>query len=394
MNKKVVLIVLDGVGAGAMEDAAEYKDEGANTLLNTLKATGVELPNLVSFGLFKILGLEGGPFSPLACYGVLEEKSKGKDTSAGHFELMGLITNIPAPTFPQGFPCELIEEFESRIGGKTLGNVPASGTEIIKRLGREHEETGYPIVYTSADSVFQIAAHENIITLDELYRISKIAREILKGEWAVERVIARPFIGRYPDYVRTPRRKDFALPPPGKTALDYLAEASVPVWVVGKIGDIFSMRGISKEIRTKTNRDGKEKILDSLKALDKGVIFANLNDFDTLYGHRRNPQLFSQALKEFDDFLPRLKEALGGDDLLILTADHGCDPTLTRHTDHTREKVPLMVYSPSMVRGRGLGVRETFADVGKSILDYFSISAKGLEGESFLSAIISNNSLN
>lgn len=387
INKRVILIVLDGVGAGALPDAAEYNDEGANTLLNTIRTTWVELPNLSFLGMKKILGINNQPIDVKASYGVMLEKSKGKDTSAGHLELMGLITEKPAPTFPKGFPLELVAEYEKRIGRKTLGNVPASGTEIIKKLGQEHQKTGSPIIYTSADSVFQIAAHEEVIPIEELYRISQIARDLLQGEWAVERVISRPFIGEYPDYIRTPRRKDYALPPSGKTALDFLEEAGIPVWVIGKIGDIYSLRGIKQELRTKNNKDGMDKILYSLQELSTGLIFANLNDFDTLFGHRRNPQLFAQALREFDEYLPTLLKALNEEDLLIITADHGCDPTLERHTDHTREKVPLLVYANFTSQGVDLGVRESFADVGKTILEYFSVEEKELYGRSFLKEI-------
>ncbi|MBT9130689.1 MAG: Phosphopentomutase [candidate division WS2 bacterium] len=384
MNKRVLLIILDGVGVGAMEDAYLYGDENANTLKNTLSETGVKIPNLTSLGLLKTINNLNEPVNPLAAYGKMKLKSAGKDTTTGHFELMGLIREKPAPTFSDGFPADLIKEFEKRIGRKTIGNKPSSGIEIIKELGKMHMETGYPIVYTSADSVFQIAAHEEIVNLNELYRICEIARQLLRGDWEVERVIARPFIGESPNFIRTPSRRDFNLPPSKFTVLDLLQQHSIPVWVIGKIGDIFSLRGISQEIRTKYNKDGMNKILLSLSKLKKGLIFTNLNDFDTLFGHRRSPRQFSESLKEFDDFLPLLLGKLTKDDLLIITADHGCDPTYIRHTDHTREKVPLLVYSLALKKKLYLGERESLSDVGQTILEYFQIPGNSVAGKSFL----------
>lgn len=378
------MIILDGLGVGAMEDAYLYGDENTNTLKNVLNETGVEIPNLISLGLLKTINKLNEPVNSQAAYGNMKISSPGKDTTTGHFELMGIIREKPSPTFPEGFPAGLIKEFEKRIGRKTIGNKPASGTKIINELGNIHMKTGYPIVYTSADSVFQIAAHQEIITLKELYRICEIARQLLQGDWEVERVIARPFIGESPNFIRTPFRKDFNLPAPEKTALDFLCLHNIPVWVIGKIGDIFSMKGISREVRTKNNQDGMKKITLSLSKLERGLIFTNLNDFDTLFGHRRNPGKFSESLKEFDDFLPVLLDKLKKEDLLIITADHGCDPTYTRHTDHTREKVPLLVYSLMMKKKMYLGERESLSDVGQTILDYFQILDNSVAGKSFL----------
>lgn len=387
MSKRVILIVLDGVGVGAMEDSYLYGDENTNTLKNVLSLTGIKIPNLTSLGLLKTINKLNEPVNPLAAYGNMKLKSPGKDTTTGHFELMGLIREKPAPTFSEGFPPELIKEFEKRIGRKTIGNKPASGTEIINELGKIHMETGYPIVYTSADSVFQVAAHEEIINLNELYRICEIARQLLRGDWEIERVIARPFIGESPNFIRTPYRRDFNLPPPEKTALDFLHQQNIPVWIIGKIGDIFSMRGVSREIRTKYNKDGMNKIISSLSKFDRGLIFTNLNDFDTLFGHRRNPRQFAEALQEFDDFLPVLLSNLKKGDVLIITADHGCDPTYKKHTDHTREKVPLLVYSLMMKKKVHLGERESLADVGQTILDYFQIPVNTIAGRSFLAEL-------
>lgn len=381
---RVLLIVLDGVGIGELPDAYKYHDEGSNTLANTAKAVGgLKLPNLEKMGLGNIHPILGvNPISePTSYYGKMAEKSPGKDTTTGHWEISGIILDKPFPVYPNGFPREIIEEFEKRIGRKTLGNIPASGTEIIQKLGEEHIRTGYPIVYTSADSVFQIACHEEVVPVEELYRMCEIAREILQGEHAVARVIARPFLGEKGNFYRTPRRKDFSLPPPRKTLLDYLKDNGNNVVGIGKIEDIFAGRGITYSMHQDNNKEGMENILKALDLFDEGLIFANLVDFDMLYGHRNNPEGFAKALTEFDDFLPHLFTKLNEKDILIITADHGNDPT-TPSTDHSREYVPLLIYSKSFKNVRSLGVIPTFACLGKTIAEIFGVD-NDLDGESF-----------
>lgn len=385
--RRILLVVLDSVGIGAMPDWREFGDDmPGDTLGHCAELRPLRLPNFERLGLANIR-----PFAhlrpaeaPAASYGRSALASPGKDTTTGHWELAGIILQKPFPLYPNGFPGELIREFERRIGRGVLGNKPASGTEIIRELGEEHIRTGKPIVYTSADSVFQIAAHEEVIPLEELYRICEIARDLLRGEHEVGRVIARPFIGRPGAFVRTANRHDYAVPPPQGMLLDRLAEKGVPVIGVGKIADIFLGRGIHYSFKTKNNAEGMEKILAAMRQFDKGLIFANLVDFDMLYGHRNDPEGYSRALEEVDAWLPSLESALQPDDLVILTADHGCDP-VTPSTDHNREYVPLLVFGPRARRGVALGTRASLADTGQTIAENFSVSVPA--GESFLAMI-------
>ena len=369
---RIIVVVLDSVGIGALPDANKFNDEGSNTLVNTAKATGgLNLPNLAKMGLGNLDSIPGvlPEKNPIACYGKMSEVSNGKDTTTGHWEMAGIILRNPFPTYPNGFPEEVIRHFEQSIGRKVLGNVVASGTEIIKKLGIEHMNTGNPIVYTSADSVFQIAAHEDVISVDELYRMCTVARRILTGKHSVARVIARPFIGTSPDnFTRTDKRKDFSISPPDITVLDMAIEKNFVVYAIGKIQDIFNGKGISKSVHTSGNAEGIKEIINAIKLDFKGIIFANLGDFDTLYGHRNNPIGYKRALEEFDKSVPEIMNTLKDSDFLIITADHGCDPT-TPSTDHSREYTPLLVYSknPSFIPAKSLGVRETFADVGATI---------------------------
>jgi phosphopentomutase len=385
-KRRAILLVLDGVGIGELPDAADYGDEGSNTLVNMAKAVGgLNLPNLQRMGLGNIEQIEGIPPAekPIACYGKMREVSAGKDTTTGHWEIAGIIREKPFPTYPNGFPPEIIEAFEKAIGRKVLGNKPASGTAIIEELGEEHLRTGYPIVYTSADSVFQIAAHEEIVPVEQLYEWCRIAREILRGEHEVARVIARPFIGTPGNFKRTARRKDFSVPPPYPTLLDALTEAGLKVVTVGKVDDIFAGRGVTFAVHTSDNRDGMQQVETLTAQGDFDFLWCTLVDFDTVYGHRNNPQGFAQALREFDEwlgnFLPKLREG----DLLIITADHGNDPT-TPSTDHSREYVPLLIWTPSLREGKPLGVRQTFADVAATIADWLKVEWHGA-GKSCLS---------
>lgn len=372
MIQKVILIVLDSVGVGELPDAAKYGDEGSNTLGNVAKAVGgLSLPNMQKMGIGNIIDIEGVPAvkEPTAAYGKAAEKSAGKDTTTGHWELAGVILERPFPVYPDGFPPELIEEFEKRIGRKVLGNKVASGTEIIKELGDEHVKTGRPIVYTSADSVFQIAAHEEVIPLKQLYDICKIAREILRGEHGVARVIARPFVGKSGEYLRTYNRADFSLKPPHDTLLDKVVRAGMEVIGVGKIWDIFAGQGITKAMHTEGNMDGVDKTLEAIDMIQKGLVFSNLVDYDMLYGHRNDPVGYAKALEEFDGRLPEILEKLGDNDVLIITADHGCDPT-TVSTDHSREYVPVLVYGDRIKAGVKLGTLSSFSDIGQTVTDF------------------------
>ena len=383
--KRAVLLILDSVGIGAMPDADQYGDVGSNTLANIAKVTGgLNLPNLGKLGLGNIHEILGVPPTdqPTAAYGKAAESSVGKDTVTGHWEIAGCILETPLNTFPNGFPKEIIDEFERRIGRGTLGNVVASGTEIIKELGEEHMATGKPIVYTSADSVFQIAAHERIIPLPELYKMCEIAREMLTGDWIVGRVIARPFIGESAEtFQRTSNRHDYALNPFTKTMLEYIDEAGLTVYGVGKINDIFNGQGVTETVRTTGNMDGVDKTITAIKETQDGLIFINLVDFDMLYGHRNNPEGYKAALEEFDQRLPEILGALRADDVLLISADHGCDPT-TESTDHSREYIPLLVFGKN-VKPVDLGIRKSFTDIGKSILAYLGIE-NSLPGDSFL----------
>lgn len=386
--KRAVIIVLDSVGIGELPDAYKYGDSGSNTLGNIVKSIqGFRLPNLEKLGISNIEGIDYLPDnpSPDASFGRMMEKSPGKDTTTGHWEISGIILDRPFPVYPEGFPAEVINEFERLIGTKVLGNVAASGTEIIKKLGKEHIRTGYPIVYTSADSVFQIAAHEDVIPVERLYEICQIARDILKGEHAVGRVIARPFIGTEGNFIRTDRRRDFSLVPPKKTLLDYIADNGYQVKAVGKIKDIFANKGITQSVHTHNNLDGIIRTIEFINETFSGLIFTNLVDYDMLYGHRNDVKGYANALIEFDNKLPEIINSLKDDDLLFITADHGCDPT-TPSTDHSREYVPLIVYGKNIKKGINLGTRKTFADVAATIADYMKVEYRG-EGESFFNQI-------
>ncbi len=387
--RRVILIIIDSVGCGNAPDAGAFGDQGSNTLANTARAVGgLRLPNLGQLGLGNITSVEGVPpvDEPLGGYGRLTEISGGKDTTTGHWELMGVPLDKPFPTYPDGFPDDLIAEFERRIGSGTLGNYPASGTVIIQELGAEHMLSGKPIVYTSADSVFQIAAHEEVIPVDELYRCCRIARELLTGEHAVGRVIARPFVGEPGDFTRTERRKDFSLSPTKDTLLDVLKADGKEVIGVGKIEDIFAHRGLTQSNHTLNNMAGVDAILEFATADADGLIFANLVDFDMLYGHRNNPRGYADALEEFDVRLPEIQAALRNSDVLMITADHGNDPT-TPSTDHSRERVPLLIFGSQVRRRTNLGTRDSFADVAASIADLLDVDWDGA-GESFAQAFI------
>jgi phosphopentomutase len=379
---RVFIIILDGVGVGEMPDAREYRDQGSNTLGNLSHAVGgLRLPCLESMGLGNIGDFQGMKKvnDPIASHGKMEELSKGKDTITGHWEMMGIISERPFPTYPDGFPPEIIGAFKKRINRDVLCNRPASGTEIIEELGEEHMRTGSPIVYTSADSVFQIAAHEEIITVDELYEICKTARELLVAPHNVCRVIARPFVG--PPFKRTHRRKDFAVAPPEDTALDMLFKRDTKVISVGKVSDMFSGKGFTETMKTEGNADGMHKMEKVLSTLDEGLMFCNLVDFDTLYGHRNDTKGFKDALEEFDTWLPVFLNGLKDDDFLFITADHGLDPT-TPSTDHSREYVPVLFYNKKL-RGIDLGLRRGFWDVGATMAEIFGIE-KFNRGRSFL----------
>lgn len=384
MIRRVILVIMDGCGVGAAPDAAQYGDFGVNepnTLAHLAEAAGgLHLPNLQRLGLGNILSLKGVPpvSQPLAAFGKMQERSAGKDTVTGHWEMMGVITEQPFPTYPQGFPPEVIEPFERAIGTRILGNYPASGTEIIKQLGEEHLRTGYPIVYTSADSVFQIAAHEEVIPLERLYEMCRIAREILKPPHHVQRVIARPFVGTdASSFKRTENRRDFPLPPP-YNLIDQLAEAGRKVYGIGVIGQVFAERGFAHSVRTGNNAEHLQATLEAMEQ-SADFIFANFEDFDMLYGHRNDPQGFAKALEAFDAGLEQIFRHMRSDDLLILTADHGNDPT-TPSTDHSREYVPLLCYSPALGGGVNLNTRSTFADLAATIADIFGLEPKWGEG--------------
>ena len=388
--QRIIIVVLDGVGIGELPDASLYGDEGSNTIVNTAAAVGgLDLPNLARMGLGRITEIPGVPAveKPSACFGKMAERSPGKDTTTGHWEIAGLILDRPFPVYPHGFPQDLLDFFEERIGRRAIGNKVASGTVIIEELGAEHMRTGSPIVYTSADSVFQVAAHEEIIPVEELYRICLVAREMLTGEHAVARVIARPFVGRPGAFTRTARRRDFSLPPPKPTILDSFQKNGMTVSAVGKIEDIFAGRGITRAVHTKDNMDGVDKVLEAMQDENPGLIFANLVDFDMLYGHRNNVSGFAEALAAFDRRLPEITAKLRPEDILIITADHGCDPT-TSSTDHSREYVPLLVYGNFLRSGAHLGTRKTFADVAATIAEIFHLEQ--LNGESFASEILKN----
>ena len=389
MSKRAIIIVMDSAGIGAMDDSYLYGDEGSNTIVNTARAVGgLRLPNLQALGLGNLADIEGVPAVEKikGAAGIMLEKSKGKDTTTGHWEMMGIIQDHPFPTYPHGFSEDLIREFERRIGRQTLGNVVASGTEIIKELGVRHMETGFPIVYTSADSVFQIAAHEEVVPLEELYRYCRIAREILHGEHNVGRVIARPFIGQAGAFVRTSNRHDFSLLPP-ENVIDLISASGQKVAGIGKIYDIFAGKSIAATQHIDNNQDGLEKTIQTIAGEEfAGLLFVNLVDFDQQYGHRNDVQGYARALEEFDSFLPQVMAAMKSEDILFITADHGCDPT-TSSTDHSREQVPLLVYGQNIKADVMLPVRSAFADLGQTVTDYLGVNAEKLPGESFYSLI-------
>lgn len=388
MINRAVLIVLDSVGVGELPDAADYGDVGSNTVKNIYKnVENFSLPNLEKLGLLNIDGFEDIKKSNTFTGSIAKcnEQSKGKDTTTGHWEISGLILDKPFPTYPNGFPEDLMKEFERKTGRKTIGNYPASGTEIIKELGKTHVETGDLIVYTSADSVFQIAAHEGVVPLHELYKICETAREMLQGEHGVGRVIARPFIGTHGNFTRTENRKDFSLVPPKDTLLDYVKNNNMEVYAIGKIEDIFVNRGITRSNHTHSNAEGIEATINAINEDFKGLIFTNLVDFDMVYGHRNNVQGYADALKYFDDNLPSIIDSLKDDDVLIITADHGCDPT-TESTDHSREYIPLIFYGKSIKDNINLGILDTYATIGKTILHMLGIE-NNLEGSSVLGNI-------
>jgi len=378
-------MVLDSVGIGPLPDAGEYGDAGRNTLGHIARSRPLALPNLMRLGLANIEPLEHltPPAMPAASFGKGATHSPGKDTTTGHWEMAGIWLEQAFPVYPHGFPRELIEKFERAIGRRVLGNKPASGTEILKELGEEHLHTGFPIVYTSADSVFQIAAHEDIIPVPELYRMCEIARKMLDGPHRVGRVIARPFAGAPGNFVRTERRHDYAVEPPRPMLLDVLAERRVPVLGIGKIHDIYNGRGVENYATTKNNADGMEKMHAALAQQPRGLIFANLVDFDMLYGHRKDVEGFARSLEEFDSLLGPFLASLGADDLLLITADHGCDPDLAwPSTDHSREYVPILAYSSARRGGVNLGVRSTLADMGQTVAESFGGAIR--HGRSFL----------
>ena len=386
--RRVIWIVLDSVGIGELPDAADYGDVGRDTLGHIARSRALALPNLARLGLANIKPLAhlDPPASPIGCFGKGATHSPGKDTTTGHWEMAGIWLPQAFPVYPHGFPVELIAEFERQIGRRTLGNKPASGTEILKELGEEHVRTGFPIVYTSGDSVFQIAAHEDVIAVPELYRMCEIARKLLDGPNRVGRVIARPFTGAAGNFRRTERRHDYAVEPPRPMLMDVLMERGVPVFGVGKIHDIYNGRGVNDYVTTKNNVDGMLKIDEALAKRPAGLIFANLVDFDMLYGHRKDVEGFARSLEEFDELLGPFLAKLDRGDLLLITADHGCDPDpVNPTTDHSREYVPILAYGAGAARGVNLGVRATLADMGQTVAENFGGSI--LRGESFLGAI-------
>lgn len=389
MNKpfeKIHVVVLDSVGIGEAPDAANFGDVGSHTLGHIAeKMNGLTMPHMESFGLANIEPLQGmqATDKPKAYFGKMQEASVGKDTMTGHWEIMGLNIDKPFKVYPEGFPAELIAELEKRTGRKVLCNEPASGTQVIDDFGKEHMETGAIIVYTSADPVLQIAAHEEIIPLEELYKICEIARELtLQPEYLVGRVIARPFVGTPGNFTRTSNRHDYALKPFGRTTMNVLKDAGLDVIAIGKISDIFNGEGVTDAVRTKNNTDGMDKFAEVVRRDFHGISFLNLVDFDANFGHRRDPLGYGNALQEFDARLPEITEAMTEDDLLIITADHGNDPTFPG-TDHTREYVPLIIYSPRFNGGSELALRETFADIAATVAENFKVEAPKF-GKSFL----------
>ncbi|MDU3423791.1 MAG: phosphopentomutase [Peptostreptococcus sp.] len=387
--KRVFLIVLDSFGIGELEDAADYGDEGSNTLAAIVKSDKFKAPNLQKLGLFNIEGVDHSMAveKPLASFARLKEMSKGKDTTIGHWEIAGIVSNKPHPTFPNGFPKDFLEEFSKRTGRGYLCNMPYSGTAVIERYGQDHMKTGDLIVYTSADSVFQIAAHEEVVSLDELYRYCEIARELLKGDdLGVGRVIARPFVGEPGNFTRTPNRHDYSLVPPKKTVMDELLEEGKDPIGVGKIYDIFAGKGIAQTHKMKNNEDGMNITIDLMDKDFEGMCFTNLVDFDMKFGHRNDIDGYANATTEFDLQLGQMMDKMRDDDLLILTADHGCDPS-TPSTDHSREHVPMLAYGKMIKEGIDLGTRTSFSDIAKTISEAFSTKGE-IEGNSFYKNIV------
>jgi phosphopentomutase len=383
---RVIWIVLDSVGVGEMPDAAAYGDAGSDTLGNIVRKRGLRAPNLCAMGLGNLKPVEGLPrsTSPTGSFGRCTLASPGKDTTTGHWEMAGIHLDRPFPLFPNGFPREVLDQFETKIGRTSIGNKAASGTEIIAELGEEHMRTGSPIVYTSADSVFQVAAHEEVIPLWEQYKICETARDILRGPYEVGRVIARPFIGEPGEFTRTSNRHDYAVPPPKGMLLDRLDDAKVPVYSVGKIFDVFLGRGIRDHVKTKNNADGMAKTLEAMKESPTGLIFINLVDFDQNFGHRNDVEGYARALEAFDEWLPSCTGAMDEGDLLVLTADHGCDPT-TASTDHSREYTPLLTYGAKAKAGVDLGTRGSLSDIGQTVAENFGVEIG--KGTSFLRQI-------
>ena len=389
MINRAILIVLDSVGIGELPDAHKYNDVGSNTIGNiSSKCNGINLKNLSKLGLGNIEGIKGveKELEPKGAFGKCAEASNGKDTITGHWEIGGVILEKPLNTYPNGFPERIINEFENKIGRKIIGNKVASGTEILDELGEQHIKTGCPIIYTSADSVFQIAAHEDVISVDELYRFCEIARNMLVGDDTVGRVIARPFIGEVGNFKRTSRRHDYALEPFSKTFLEYIKDSGMEVNAVGKISDIYCGKGITSSVHTTGNEDGINKTIDLIKNESKGLIFTNLVDFDMLYGHRNDAEGYKKALEYFDMRLPEIIENINDDDVLIITADHGCDPT-TDSTDHSREYIPLVIYGKEIKENVNLGIRNSFCDIGKTVLDLLNIDNE-LNGISFKDELV------
>jgi phosphopentomutase len=385
--KRAIVIVLDSVGIGELPDAHLYGDQGSNTLGNIARQVALNIPTLASLGLSRVVTLPGVKVaaSPLAAFGRMAERSAGKDSVTGHWELMGVVIDRAFPTFPNGFPRELIEAFEQRIGRKTLGNVVASGTAVIDELGGEHMRTGAPIVYTSADSVFQIAAHEAVVPVQQLYEFCEIAYELAVDGLGIGRVIARPFVGQPGNFTRTANRHDYAMPPRGETLLDKLVAHGETVTAVGKINDLFAGRGVTRSYSTKSDDDGMSKVGELMEAQESGLIFVNLVDFDTVYGHRNDVRGYASNLERFDARLASLVPLLREDDLLVITADHGNDPS-TPSTDHSREHVPLLVTGHHVAKGADLGTRESFADLAQTLAEVFGVEAVA-HGTSFLREI-------
>lgn len=387
MKRRVFLIVLDSFGIGYEPDAEDFGDVGSNTLATIAKSGEFHTPNMSKLGLFNIEGVEcaAGIDAPSAAYARMREQSRGKDTTVGHWEIAGVVSDTPLPTYPEGFPQEVIDEFSEKTGRGVLCNLPYSGTEVIARYGKEHVETGKLIVYTSADSVFQIAAHEAVVPVETLYRYCEAARKMLAGRHGVGRVIARPFTGEYPNYVRTPRRHDFSLVPPKDTMLDALKGGGFDTISIGKIYDIFAGKGMNQSMPTKNNADGIAKTLKLLDEDFNGICFVNLVDFDMLYGHRNDIEGYAKAASEFDEALESFMKKMRKEDILIITADHGCDPGF-KGTDHSREYTPMLMYGADVRPGIDLGTRSSFSDIGKTILDIFNVDGQ-IAGESFWRAV-------